>query len=79
MVDSADCIFVVDFDALRFEKNDFEGSLTCLGADSGEEGKGGREVKEGEVGEADSVLEWSAFVSVCWLFGPWVCKIASTR
>lgn len=57
MVDSTNCIFVVDFDAFRLEKNDFEGSLRCFGVDSGEEGKGGRDVKDGEVGEVDSVLE----------------------
>ena len=43
-----------DFEAFRFEKNDFEGSLTCFGADSGDVGNGGRDVNEGEVGEVDS-------------------------
>ena len=57
MVDSTDCILVVDFDAFKLEKNDFEGSLTCFGVDSGEEGKGGRDVKVGEVGGVDSVLD----------------------
>lgn len=57
MVDSTDCILVEDFDAFRFEKNDFDASLTCFGVDSGEEGNGGRDVNEGEVGEVDPILE----------------------
>jgi len=43
-----------DFEAFRFEKNPFEGSRASVGVSVGEDGKGGREVKSGDLG-------WSSF------------------
>ena len=45
------CILKEDFDAFKFEKKDLDGSRPCLGVCPGEVGKGGIEVKVGEVGE----------------------------
>jgi len=45
------CILNEDFEALRFEKNDFDESRACLGVCPGEFGKGGNEAKEGELGD----------------------------
>lgn len=40
-----------DLEAFRFAKKDFEGSRACFGRFSDEDGKGGREVMHGEVGD----------------------------
>ena len=50
---SGGCILIEDFEAFKLEKNDLDASLPCLGADVGdvgEVGKGGSDVKVGDVG-----------------------------
>ena len=42
---------------------DFEGSLTCLGADSGSVGNWGNEVNDGEVGDAGPTVMPLPFLS----------------
>lgn len=53
-----------DFEAFRLEKKDFDGSRACLGVCPGEVGKGGNEVKVGELGDdgetADAKRVWSS-------------------
>jgi hypothetical protein len=44
-------ILMDDLEAFRFAKKDFEGSRACFGRFSDEDGKGGREVMHGEVGD----------------------------
>ena len=62
MVASTVWILVEDFEAFKFEKKDLDGSRTCLGVDPGDVGKGGKDVNEGDEGEADSCAERSLFV-----------------
>jgi len=45
------CILNEDFEAFKFEKKDFDGSRACLCVCPGEVGKGGNEVKVGEIGD----------------------------
>ena len=55
MVTSGDCTRCEDLEAFRLAKNDFEGSLECFEFGSEDVGKGGSEVKTGEVGEVSEV------------------------
>ena len=60
IVDSGFWILIEDFEAFRFAKKDLDGSRACLGVTPGELGKGGNDVKVGdmgEFGEADEFLE----------------------
>ena len=57
-------ILVEDFEAFKFEKKDLDGSRTCFGVDPGDVGKGGKDVNDGDEGEAESCVEGSLLVDL---------------
>jgi len=64
IVGSTWCTLLDDFEALKLEKNPFEGSRLCFVVSLGEDGNGGSEVNPGECGcsatEGDVTIDASA-------------------